>query len=746
MAFPSKHASKRNLMGKRHCEYDDSNPAATEDGMKRRKGDAEKHRGTGYNRERLALVPQNDLRTDTGVLHRKGYGDDDEKVVHVIFCIDQSGSMRTCDVSKTFSSGIRTKLITRWDAVFHCAEEFVESQVSTQRDAASGAPIEVSLVTWNNSATVVFEREPVAQRDGTGKAIIEKLRKARDENHPSHGTTFAAGLKCACDILTRHIEDLAEEREREDFLMTGGDPIRGEFVISAPRSSGFVKPVVIFLSDGRPGDLDKVPSCASEEMKRTYRLNGREYTSAARHLEQLRDKFESDLHFVGIYEEGFPWLRWIAEKYGGHFHEARLELDEIAPLMTNNPMQPKYQGFRARGQAMLGIPTNRDSMIDLGLFAPSSAQPGDTSCFGATMHAGSSSLRSTFLNISAAVTSLRQQPAVQVERDVKLVEDNEEGSTFGSACRAEMKQYDDVTVMELKNGKLKPVAGVAKKTVSLPQQPFAQGGLRNVYRMTEILENHSSSFGKSSSGTTIKKLVAKESRYEVPYAERLAFHLESSKCQERAISFAAQWNALDVVQRDSLLPHLHFLRTDVYRIREDASTQKFRYLAVEEELQGKYRKFNGNNGWVRPTTKNSSKNVTDAFGGGVIRSDHDKIGTKPFEELLQEAKVARTPASFSSKKRLNISHQPDSSRQMNLLCEDLQSSIAQAFSHWTYHVSHCKEIVVDIQGAEWSFTDPQLNSVPKEYGRADRGQRGMQEFLASHKCGNACRLLGLPHV
>lgn len=51
--------------------------------------------------------------------------------------------------------------------------------------------------------------------------------------------------------------------------------------------------------------------------------------------------------------------------------------------------------------------------------------------------------------------------------------------------------------------------------------------------------------------------------------------------------------------------------------------------------------------------------------------------------------------------------------------------------------------MVDIQGSDYIYTDPQLHSVDKSYGRADRGEVGIEKFFATHKCNDVCRHLGL---
>lgn len=69
-------------------------------------------------------------------------------------------------------------------------------------------------------------------------------------------------------------------------------------------------------------------------------------------------------------------------------------------------------------------------------------------------------------------------------------------------------------------------------------------------------------------------------------------------------------------------------------------------------------------------------------------------------------------------------------------------------SHFSYENSDQQKMVVDIQGSGNSnqciYTDPQLHSVKKEFGRADRGKVGIDKFFSTHKCNFICQELGLP--
>jgi len=80
--------------------------------------------------------------------------------------------------------------------------------------------------------------------------------------------------------------------------------------------------------------------------------------------------------------------------------------------------------------------------------------------------------------------------------------------------------------------------------------------------------------------------------------------------------------------------------------------------------------------------------------------------------------------------------------------------VAQAFSHFSYNYSGKKMLICDLQGVfdenMFFFTDPVIhyydNQKSKQksvYGRTDRGKKGIDDFMSSHKCSNLCKLVEL---
>jgi elongation factor 2 kinase len=76
----------------------------------------------------------------------------------------------------------------------------------------------------------------------------------------------------------------------------------------------------------------------------------------------------------------------------------------------------------------------------------------------------------------------------------------------------------------------------------------------------------------------------------------------------------------------------------------------------------------------------------------------------------------------------------------------------QAFSHFSYEVSAHNLLICDIQGVADMYTDPQIHTVAgddkheRPFGKGNLGQRGIDQFLKTHRCNPICRYLRLPPI
>ena len=73
-----------------------------------------------------------------------------------------------------------------------------------------------------------------------------------------------------------------------------------------------------------------------------------------------------------------------------------------------------------------------------------------------------------------------------------------------------------------------------------------------------------------------------------------------------------------------------------------------------------------------------------------------------------------------------------------------------AFSHWTFEHTGGKTMVVDLQGVDDLYTDPQIHTAGgmhhHEYGVGNLGRAGQALFFMSHRCNLVCEKLALRRI
>ena len=71
----------------------------------------------------------------------------------------------------------------------------------------------------------------------------------------------------------------------------------------------------------------------------------------------------------------------------------------------------------------------------------------------------------------------------------------------------------------------------------------------------------------------------------------------------------------------------------------------------------------------------------------------------------------------------------------------------QAFSHFTYEESGKQLVIVDVQGVDDLYTDPQIHTADYQgFGMGNLGQKGILKFLLTHQCNPVCRAVGLEPI
>lgn len=269
-----------------------------------------------------------------------------------------------------------------------------------------------------------------------------------------------------------------------------------------------------------------------------------------------------------------------------------------------------------------------------------------------------------------------------------------------------------------------------------------QGGERNVFNMHFCSHERRGEL----KGLAENAWVVKEDKHKALNATRgdadeLEFHRKSLVTQTLSAFFSDSFNK--EVQRLGLegVPKIAFMSC-CYIETEALQSWPKRCLFAEKHLCGAFRKWNSNSGHViamRPP----SQSVSGAADGAVPRKRVlFSLGAVAEEKDVKEAEAAHTGDHV----------------ERGVPTDD----VTQAFSHWTYagkpvegpDGKRGRVLVCDIQGnfneTEQTFRliDPVVHSVGLGekglFGDTDRGQRGISDFFASHRCNRVCKLLGLP--
>lgn len=588
--------------------------------------------------------------------------------VHVIFCVDNSGSMRNTDAASDDGSAL-----SRAVAVSHCCRDLIAQQRSYETGQL------YSLILFDDEAEIVFTRAATASA---------AARLQGTDWRPKRGTQFS--------IAWRAVERLVDASERD------------------------VPVHVVFLSDGRPGDLPvHLPSPGTE--KTTVRVRKQEIPSApaiVRKLAETRLELLT-IHAVAIGDEDSAWLKRlisIAEGAGANASfmnpkEMNLRLSENSAAGTGQQSEPS-----APAQQLMPPPP----VASLGA-RPMLPPPAPRTMADAFSQIASS--------LTSSIATGGAKPRVERAESYE-------------AKDAWETQPDDVTLW--KGHKLKLNDGDEGQTweplesrVRLRKQPFDKGGQRNAFHLFfesnvdlppavlcpitgQLMIDPVVYDGLTYDRAAIEKLlpdargaklqpnlrlreecrrviqelprtsdhfVAKESRFKDDWNARLKSHKLSMRTAMEAQRLADEFNSCTPVH----WPIISVLPASIYRLApantKAVNPSSYRYVSVEPYLEGEYHKFNGNNGYR-----------------GRVASELDK----------------------------------------------LYDGIAQTFTHWSYQHSLLESekalMVCDIQGVGYQYTDATVCSEERRFGSTDHGESGFEAFFMTHRCNELCEKLNLTRV
>jgi hypothetical protein len=469
------------------------------------------------------------------------------KGAHVIFCIDNSGSMKTNDAK--LSNGVETR---RCDVVYECCQNFLKQQLE-----AGGANQVYSLLLFDDAVEQRF----------TGVPLSEALSALEKEKHlkPHHGTNYAAAWA--------NIEAIVTARPSEQNW-------------------------VVFLSDGRPAELRlQIPELGAEQT--TVRVNKKTFDSAPTIVRRLATKLASEfsVHAVAIGDEDSGWLKRLADvaafagaKTGAYWRPAGLSLQVSEPSTAAASMAAANGAVSlSDGARVFKVPPPRG--------ASSAAARSQSSASTAR------TLGETFNRISSALTSSMGPAAARPERPVTF----EDPGAWMQRSKGEAKHragvflpdtctWQDLEIRVRQNPFAKGGQRNAyhlfygNKWFGEKHMVAKENRRQEAYKdrlATHKLEIGASEYARSLVPTFNAKLAAAVKGNSIAPHRGTAAPPAIEVLPVKVMRFCSSVIGSVADEMFSSLDQI------------DSSTTGYRYMAVEPFLEGEFQKFNGNNGFVR---------------------------------------------------------------------------------------------------------------------------------------------------
>lgn len=295
--------------------------------------------------------------------------------------------------------------------------------------------------------------------------------------------------------------------------------------------------------------------------------------------------------------------------------------------------------------------------------------------------------------------------------------------------------------------------------VAIKRKAFGEGSERLAFQFFEISEDGSSVVGEP--------LVAKKSRFidddeilndgneeeglwkdKDRFAKR--FCKIQTKARECAEAFNRKLDSFPSLDPDTV--RVSFIDCYVYYLNDRNHGESA--VVVEPKLEGRFEKWNNNNGWMKESTpKKSRKSDTN--------SNHKMASIAEGNENVDHSDTDENSGKENEVIVLDDSDDDDGVIDLTGLDDYItvtKNEVAQAFSHFSYVYSGKKMLVCDLQGVYdtqkklFRWTDPVVHyhnpsDDPKNchkrgrHGRTDMGQKGIQNFFKSHQCNPLCDLV-----
>lgn len=234
---------------------------------------------------------------------------------------------------------------------------------------------------------------------------------------------------------------------------------------------------------------------------------------------------------------------------------------------------------------------------------------------------------------------------------------------------------------------------------------------------------------------------------------------EYAKKFNEALDNLAEHFPLKHHKRLKKLPRIEFIEPMVVEVMENGNE---RNILVEKLLEGDYKKFNNNMGYVDLEVRahQQASEVLDDLAG---RLKNLGLGGGGLNHLgaIQEEDSEEEDSSDNEEEGEDLFDAKESAPERGTYHDIKDAYFPQAFSHFTHEKSKGNFMVVDLQGVFtikddgtrcYELTDPVIHKHRKKnrqrfktwsFGRTDRGEKGMEAFFKTHQCTDVCRLLGL---